>query len=385
MKPTTLLMLVALVTSLGGGSALAQEILYSQPQVLDRGAGNQFLLTPTSMPVVSSTPLFQAAGGVGAVGTNTQSTVAGKVVTSNRFDAAIGFDYLLPLWSFRDFLIAVPAPFAGVFPVLGGTGHVDNHFSFAPIVKLNYYVTDADFSVSTSGTFVSLTGDLNRSDTSTINGTGKLESTSSLTFVSANLVEFSRRYAFLDLFPSKQNGKPSVVDSVIDLSIGTRYSSIDQNYTGTLTGGVNGSSIAQRHSTQHFRGIGLTSSANWILPCGDDFLLFSNTRGSILVGDNHREAAISVNATGLTGFADTLSETKTTFIPVLEMELGTEWGQDLGNRLRYGEEPPRFTIRVAFVSQFWGSLGPLSPASTQGFRNSDLFLIGVNVEAGLRY
>src|SRR5439155_21599210 len=125
------------------------------------------------------TPLFQTPDSLAVRGAAVEGTVDGRGV-SNKVDVSIGFDYLMPWWSFRDFLLAVPAPFVGGFPVLGDTGHVDNHFSFAPHVKFNYYVSDLDLGVGASGTFVNLSGRLQRKETSTNLGTGELDANSSL-------------------------------------------------------------------------------------------------------------------------------------------------------------------------------------------------------------
>ena len=65
------------------------------------------------------------------------------------------------------------------------------------------------------------------------------------------------------------------------------------------------------------------------------------------------------------------------------METGLQWGAELANSLRNGTLPPLCTIRVAAVGQFWGDVGPLSAGSPQGFRTSNLFLVGAHVMVGL--
>ena len=60
-------------------------------------------------------------------------------------------DYIRPYWSHRDFTLAVPTANAGSFPLLGDTGHVDNHFSLAAKVNLKYDVSDL-FAVKATGT-----------------------------------------------------------------------------------------------------------------------------------------------------------------------------------------------------------------------------------------
>jgi hypothetical protein len=71
-------------------------------------------------------------------------------------------------------------------------------------------------------------------------------------------------------------------------------------------------------------------------------------------------------------------------IPIIESQLGAEWGMLLGNRAAPPAVPSLFTLRVALIGQFWGDVGPLSAGSSQGFRQSDLFLFGVTVQAGFQ-
>ena len=68
---------------------------------------------------------------------------------------------------------------------------------------------------------------------------------------------------------------------------------------------------------------------------------------------------------------------------VLAMVTTTEFDVGLAEKLRAGDPQPLLTLRVAAVGQYWGGVGPLSAGSTQGFRSSDLFLVGVNVMVGI--
>jgi hypothetical protein len=272
-----------------------------------------------------------------------------------------------------------------LFPVLGTTGPVDTQFAYSPRVDVDYYIADLDLGVGTSGTFLNLSGRVDRQAASSGGVSGQLNAHASLTFVSANIVEFSRQFAFLDLFPRKDPKHPNVADSVVDLRIGTRYVSVEQDYTGTLTGGVGATNMTTRYSTQTFRGIGLTLAANWFVPLGTNWVWFFSGRESLILGDNRRNSSVTVVAAGSPGFAETLADDRTVLVPVTELESGFDWGVELAERLRNGQPPPWFTIRVAAVGQYWGGLGPLSAASSQGFRGTDLFLVGAAVQAGFRY
>src|SRR4051812_35025843 len=122
--------------ALAVGSAHAQDLLGAVP-------GGQYTLLPADPTVVSTTPLFVegAAGGrtVAAVG-----TVGGVASAVGPGQLSVGFDYLRPFWSFRDFTLPVPPAYAAAFPALADVGHADNQFAFAPQVRYNYYVEDLD-------------------------------------------------------------------------------------------------------------------------------------------------------------------------------------------------------------------------------------------------
>jgi hypothetical protein len=309
---------------------------------------------------------------------------AGGRTASDVNNLQVGFDYLRPYWTSRDFTLAVPSANAGSFPLLGNTGNVDNDYALAPRINYQYNVTDLNFAVNAMGTFLSLTGRLERKITNTTAGTGDLTANSQLTIITANLPEFSTRVYYGDIFNQQSCFHCSFLDDLaIDLGIGTRYSSIAQDYTGSLTNSVPaGTNTSTRYSTQSFQGIGLTLRSDFSLPVGDNLVLFTNIRGSILVGDNVKDSTLNVTVAGSPGIADAINQTQTAFIPICEMEMGFEWGKELGTQLRNNAPPPLFTIRVAAVGQFWGGVGPLSAGSAQGYETSNLFLVGAHVMVG---
>jgi hypothetical protein len=169
----------------------------------------------------------------------------------------------------------------------------------------------------------------------------------------------------------------------IDISIGSRYASISQNYTGSLSDATGGANFSNRYSSQSFQGIGLTGSVDLSWPIKEDGVFFSNTRASILVGDNTKDSTVSTTVTGVPGASAQIHESKTAYIPVIEQQLGVEW-----RFLMYGKsgvEPGAtwVTLQTALVAQLWGDVGPLSAGSSQAFRTSDLFLVGVSVVVGI--
>lgn len=395
MRRTVVVAIVLLSTATTFPTARAQELLFQQPQVYDPAAAGQFLLAPTDTQVVgltdtpaapASSPTIGAiAGGVGGHG------------VSNQTNVSIGFTYIMPLWTYRDFQLAVPNQFKGAFFPFANIGAVDTQFAYAPRVNLDYYVADMDFSVGTSGTFFNLTGKIDRQLTNNDGTTGQLSAHSSLTIVSANLVEVGRQFAFLDLFPWKDPKHECVADSILGLRLASRYVSVDQNYTGFLTGvspgtGMNGpmpgTNSATRFSSQTFRGIGISAAADWLFPFGNNWAWFFNSQQSLILGDNRRTSSISVIAPGFAGapFSESLFDNPSSLVPITELEVGIEWGLDHAERLRTGQPPPRFTVKVAGVGQYWSGLGPLSAGSKeQGFHHSDLFLVGGYLQAAFKF
>jgi Legionella pneumophila major outer membrane protein precursor len=333
---------------------------------VDAGAGRPVFVAAEPGPAVASL----GAGLVGGQAVSTWGTLG------------VGFDYLRPLWTFRDFTLAVPAANAASFPFFGDTGNVDSQFAFAPRVDYHYRFTDYNLGVRATGTFLNLSGHLQR-DLATAAGTGQLTAASNLTIVAANLVEFTRRLELAELLDKDWGECEGLEKLLVDVGIGTRYSSITQDYTSTLVSAVGAANQSTRYSVQSFQGIGLTGSMNVVLPLTDNLVAFSDTRASVLVGENRKESSLTVVVAGQPGRADKIAQARTEFIPVVELELGMEWGRELVAHLRDQTAGFLFTVRAAFVGQFWGDVGPLSAGSAQGFRRSDLFLVGANVMVGL--
>lgn len=356
-------------------SALS-SLAHAQPFVpLQAGGQGEF---------VSLSPLVGADGLPFANPSLVAQTNVGGRANTNLGNVQIGFDYIRPFWSSRDFMLSVPAASAGAFPLLGDVGHVDNHFGLAPVVRYKYDIDDIGLAFSGSGSFLNLTGFLERQISDTTGGQGILTASSALTLITVNLPEISLRYYHDELFPNHQHFHWSLFeDLVIDLGVGTRYSSIQQNYTGSLTNtAAAGVNQTTRYSTQSFQGFGFTAFVNFSQPVMRDWIVFSNFRGSIIGGENNKESTLTVTIAGVPGQSSVLSQNRTEFIPVMELELGTQCGLELGERLRAGLPPPLFTLRLAATGQFWGNVGPLSAGSPQGYDTSNLFLVGAHIMVG---
>ena len=349
------------------------------------GPAAAFAMTPVGGEGYADRQFF--GGGTSA---RAHATVDGRS-TSELGKIEIGFDYLRPYWDNRDFILAVPATSAGSFPLLGDIGHVDNHFSLRPNVKFGYNVMN-DLAVKADGTFLNLTGHLERTigpDAALAN----LTANSSMTIVTATFPEITARFYYRD-----HVGEGAHLENLlIDLGLGTRYASINQDYTGTLTNSLaTGKNETTRFSHQDFKGVGLTSSLNFILPVHPEWDydeandvdvralpgwdLYTNLRGSILVGDNRKNSALTVTVAGVPGQSTSIEQDKTEFIPVFEIETGVAWTRTFGfiNSPNAGI----FTVRAGLTAQIWGNVGPLSAGSPQGFETSNLYLVGCHVMVG---
>lgn len=341
------------------------------------------LQTDDASAFVSLSPLDSGIGPVFGPGLVAQANIGGRANT-NLGNVQIGFDYVRPFWSNRDFMLAVPPASAGAFPLLGDIGHVDNHFGLAPVVRYRYDIDDIGLAFSGSGSFLNLSGFLERQITDTTGGQGLLTANSSLTVINMILPEVFIRYHQDDLFSGQHHFHWSLFEDVfIDLGIGTRYSSIQQNYTGSLTNtAVAGQNQSTRYSSQSFQGFGISGSVNLTAPVKRDWVVFSNFRASIVGGENNKESTLTVTVAGVPGQSTVISQSRTEFIPIVEVEIGTQFGMELGERLRDGQPPPLFTLRLAATGQFWGNVGPLSAGSPQGYNSSHLFLAGAHVLVG---
>jgi hypothetical protein len=344
------------------------------------------------MPFVLAASTQNASVPVGASGANpvfmnSQGTVGGRGA-SGLGEITIGFDYVRPYWTSRDFTLAVPAANAASFPLLGDTGNVDNHFALAPRVNYKYDVSD-EFAIKATGTFMNLKGNLDQTLAVADGSVGLLTANSTLTIVTANLPELTTRFTYAELFGSSKHYW-SIFDALtIDLGIGTRYSSVGQTYTGDLSNtSAAGKNETQRSSTQAFTGVGITSSLNFNLPMhekanGEMWNLYTNLRGSILVGENSKDSSLTVNIANMPGVPTSIKQSKTEYMPVGEVEMGIEWTHLFGDATHPNGKAALFTVRIGVSGQFWGNAGPLSAGSPQGFQTSNLFLVGGHIMVGL--
>jgi hypothetical protein len=170
-------------------------------------------------------------------------------------------------------------------------------------------------------------------------------------------------------------------------TFGIRYSSLEQNFSAKLT---NGTSIATAHSDQLFRGWGPTASFLLGYPLGSDshLVLYSLTRGSLLIGDNTKQSdyTLSLPANPAAGFSAVASETRTTVVPVGDFELGVVWNSLTTSQIVATENVPRpiLWIKAGFAAQIWGDVGMLAAASNHQFREGNLYLVGLTLQVGVQ-
>lgn len=291
--------------------------------------------------------------------------------------ANVGFTYLTPLYSHNDFQRAVPQGFEGLFPVFGNTGRTNGEFAFSPRIDLNYQIKELDLGVSTAGTFLNLTGRVERQGSRPgLPSAGQFTAQSGLTIVTAIPIEFGRKYEL-------EGGLGHLAGSQFDVRLGSRFISVDQHYTGATVDGLG--STSSRYSSQTYRGLGVTASVEWQADPSANRAPFVSARQSLTIGENHRNAAVTVTAPGVS-FADNRSDTKTLLSPVTEVEVGLRLVWDGAVRTRDARGGPKVVVRVAAVGQYYYGMGPLSAGPTgQDFRRSDLFLVGGYLQAGLEF
>ena len=300
----------------------------------------------------------------------------------------IGFEYIRPFWSNRGFHLSVPGATPSSPLLLGDAGDVQHDFDFVPKIRYEYEINDLGLGVQASGELLSLNATLKRTLT-TDAGTGVLDASSKLEIVVANILEGTKSFLLKDLLKDCDClEKWHVDESLVEVTIGTRYSSLHQKFEATLTNGPNSGRLL---STQDFTGIGLTSSLSFQWPIGGSFVLYHGVRGSLLIGDNGRDSTFTLTVPGTAGANRqvTLGESKTDLLPVGELEVGIAWGMELGSPLlspAAAAPKPLAWVKVGLAGQIWGDAGMLSAAEVPPhLHDSNLYLVGFSVLVGFEH
>ena len=116
---------------------------------------------------------------------------------------------------------------------------------------------------------------------------------------------------------------------------------------------------------------------------GPHLALYSKTRGALLFGSSHQSALRqSFNAGGALISGDDASSDQAALIPVGEMELGAEYGANIGRWATF--------VQLGFVGQVWLGTGnaansPALNTATTSSNNSNLGFLGLVFRWGLAF
>jgi len=300
------------------------------------------------------------------------------VVTSN-----VGFSYLRPYWATTGLNLRAAAGANPAVTIINPFGDLAENFGFVPRVDLQYDASSLGFAVAASAQFINLGGNLERT-VATAAGSADLLATSELTFLIVNIAEISKSIAAADLAGHPLFGCLAFEHDTYGFSIGTRFVSVRQTWNASLRAGD--AALATAAATGTFSGLGLTTAFASDHPCGERWGLYSNLRGSLLIGPNNRKSVVTgADAGG--PFNNNLIENKTDLIPAGELECGVRYLAPFDARRSVQEGPgPVLSIRAGFVGQCWGKLGFLQAApGAARFDNRPLYLVGFTLLAGVEF
>jgi hypothetical protein len=391
----------AVLATWSAAGASAQDMLFLDPNVAEaRAGGNQFVLTPAEESVAGDAPLFLGENAAPAPGAAPppRAQVGGSVYGNTVFDAGavpnvfpnnlrvdIGFLYLRPVFPDQSATLTVPTGVNGNFGTVSASGNPSFGFGFIPKFSLGYNFSDLGFGVAASGVLLNLSGQLTRTIDSSA-GSANLTSSGTINIAVANLLEGTLPLV-LGQLPCFENS--CLRDTLIVGSLGARYSFVSQDFIASLNSGGNSSMIAAH---QNWYGFGITTSLNFLHPLPRNFFLYGTSRGSFLLGTNHRYSTQSVVVSGNAAASTSAKvlDNKTELIPVGEFEAGVAWGRLLSPRqaaTQLAVPTGRILwIKTGMVADVWGGLGLLSASNgVNGFANSPLVLWGFSVMAGIQF
>ena len=173
-------------------------------------------------------------------------------------------------------------------------------------------------------------------------------------------------------------------ESILEIKIGTRYSSLNQNFTANLRRG-NGQAVTTS-SYQDFRGVGLTTALHMGTPLSDMFWLYARSRGSLLVGTNDRQSnfTVVVPGGGPGTVTNSVATSQTDIIPVGEFEVGLSWDNRQAIDPDSAGSDTLVWLKVGYVAQIWGDVGMISAGAQPFFGDGYLSLMGFTLQAGVQ-
>src|SRR5262245_6825414 len=337
----------------------------SMPLAIEQHAGSGVLLESLGTGAVNS-PLLFAAG----------DTAAAAAL----FKIDLAFDFVQPIFGNRSVSLTLPGAPAGT---VGSTGNFSSNFTFLPGVAVEHPFGDMGFGVAASAKALQLSGRLHQSVAASNGVNTTVDASGTVTLASANIIEGT---GLIDLGATNCFADTRLQDTLVGFSLGGRYSYVNQNYTATIAGNNTQSTLT---ATGEFNGFGITGSLNTISQLFGEFVFYTNTRGSFLIGNCDRTNVISFSGAAPIPPGANLSDRRTQIVPVLEWEVGVGYGLDLA-RVQSNPTPvtaPLLWVKVGFVGQLWGIIGFLHIIDPVGhqFSESNLLLLGFAVRLGLDY
>lgn len=354
------LMTAAWLSGVPTGTASAQTVMPDQRAVF---------LAPVDGDVINSPSLFAEPNELASPDTPAWGIIKGD----------LDFLFLQPLFPGRAVRLQVPTP-GGV--VIGDTSDLSNDFAFSPGFEVGYQFRNTGFGVQVTGRLLHLTGGVDR--TLHDSAGAVVAQASARSTVDLGVVNPIEGFVAVPLSEFAHCDHPYLGESSFVFTLGGRYAHVQQHYTTTVVTGP--SHQGSLTSTQTFDGFGLTSSVMGVYPVKERWALYSNVRGSILIGDNNRQSSVTIVAPGANS-ATRASEDATEFVPVGEFEVGLMYGIPLN---RPGPSPnlaPLLWVKTGLVAHVWGELGLLNINNAPGhqFEDSPLWLVGFSLQIGLDY
>jgi len=347
-------------------SATALAPAQSMQVQLEQLAGSSVLLEPLGSPGAVNSPLLFAAGDAPAA------------AAAIKIDLA--FDFVQPIFSDRSVSLAIPGANTGP---IAASGNFSNNFAFLPGVAVEHKFDDLGFGVAASAKAMQIAGTFYRSIAVSNGINDSVDVKGSVTLASANIIEGTR---LIDLGATNRFADTRLQDTLVGLSLGGRYSYVNQSYTATL---VANSAQSTLTANGVFTGWGITGSVNTISQLIGEFVFYTSTRGSFLIGNSDRSNVLSFTTPAPTPPGTTITEKRTQVVPVLEWEVGIGYGLDLA-RAQANPTPvtaPLLWFKAGCIGQLWGNVGLLNINDAVGnqFSDSNLLLLGFSLRLGLDY
>lgn len=294
-------------------------------------------------------------------------------------DVTVGFSYVRPYWPNSGLDLRIPAGTNPAVGVISPYGNLSNTFGFVPRLDVSYDTSVVK--VGASAQFLSVGGSLDRT-VALAGGTADLLATNNLTILDVTFAEINKPFFLIDVCDHPIIERLGLEDDTLIASLGTRYTSIRQDWHAAVRGGqVNAASDA----TQTFTGIGLSAGLSADHPVTDLWGIYSSGKGTLLLGQNNRKTSVAGQDAG-GPFANTLSENKTTLFPAAQVDVGLRYRARLDTRPNSATPNAILTLRAGVTGMYYANVGFLPAApGTASFDSRPLFLVGFAILASVDF